>query len=344
MKKATQYEPVRPEFIRTEMIALDKLEAHPDAAAFWGLHREKDEEEDSAALVNDIREHGLLEPLMVSLKFSSTDEYWVLDGCGRLKAARYAGLEVVACSIYEIDIDKVRHIALSKNAFRRRITAGERIMRYIDLHCDAILKTWKADQNPAATGARGKHNGEGSSRDYPSPAKGESHDPVFSAGVIAARLGCSRKDVSKGIELAAARIEGGLPKRLTDGRTVIIPADDPAVSDHINRTYLDVMGGRTPIRRWAAALKGRSATEGTERAATDYGGIVLRAATALRRTFEVEDDVIWCREITQETREKILKELDAALRSAPMDVWNLLKTIMETDELQKAGKSKGRRK
>jgi hypothetical protein len=215
---------------------------------------------------------GVMEPLMIVPKVSQDATYfWIVDGCSRYLAAKRCGLDEVPCNVYEMDLDLVRNVAYGKNACRHRVTTGERVMRYLDLNRVQVLKAWEAGKEDTKFGK----SGTAVSRDT----------AVFTADAISQRLGCSKMDVLKGVELLASMDAGGIPKKDSYGRITIIPCE-PIMQEAVRHCFASVMAGSTPIRRWNAALHGKAATENKERAATDYAPLMNRSCVSLANCFE----------------------------------------------------------
>jgi hypothetical protein len=310
-------ESANPVFIRSEIINISMLEPHPDAMAFWASHREKDIDEDSISLAGNIMDMGVLEPLMVVPHATANNMYWIVDGCSRYLAAMRCGLDEVPCSVYEMDLDLVRNVAYGKNACRHRVTTGERVMRYLDLHRIAVLKAWEAGQDHANNGRKNKPL----SRDS---VMSVSRDTGFTSDEIARRLGCSNKDVLKGIELLASMDAGGIPKKDSYGRVTIIPCEEP-MQAAVRHCFASVMAGSTPIRRWNAALQGKAATENKERAATDYAPLMNRSCVSLANCFanwdHWYDDQPGQKKIEFDLKAKIFEtSLKAMLEATPEQV------------------------
>lgn len=273
------------EFVRSAVLDIDRLEPHEDAVAFWGEYGGPSA--DMRALEQSVREHGVLEPLMVvpMLKGKTLEafgdlpegeqEYFIVDGCSRYLAACSAGLDSVPCSVYAMDIGGVRSLAFEKNAVRHHLGTGQRILRYLDLNQGQVLDAWDRGQDPAKKGAMG---GRGK--------KAGVTDSGFSKDAIAVRLGVSDKDVLAGIHLLKSKAAGGLAQKDEHGRTVFVPSADPGFRDAIDGCYADVMEGRTPIRRWLAAFGGRRATEGAAKAPTNYPRLAVESLVGLRNALD----------------------------------------------------------
>ena len=306
-----------------ELLDIGQLEMHGEAADFWAAHREADKHEDQAALAQDIAANGVLEPLSVVpiLNGGTAEAFWALpeeerryfivDGCSRFLAARKAGVRGVRCAVYEMDLLQVRRLAYSKNACRHRVSSGERVMRFLDLNQAEVLRTWTAMQDPANRAS-----------------KLVSRDTSFSADAIAARLGVSKMDVLKGIELLASKAQGGIPKAGTDGRRVIVAADEE-MQGRVGQCFAAVMSGRTPIRRWQAALQGRAKTEGKEKQATDYAEVARRSLVGLKNALDNWDELAPDKALEYEIKAKTLLPLWYAVAEAmPLELARHMLLVM----------------
>lgn len=111
---------------------------------------------------------------------------------------------------------------------------------------------------------------------------------------IAAALGCSPVDVAAARELME---EAG--KGENEAARVV---------------YDDVMAGRTPIRRWKAALKGRTATKDKPKKAVDWSALCERTCASLRSIAKA-----WPR-LRGALRDEIGEKLRAALAEAPREM------------------------
>lgn len=94
---------------------IDELTVHPEVACAWELP-----EHDSRfiALVDDIRRHGILEPLVI------TSAHEVVDGRHRLRAARALGIAEVPCRMLNTAEDAAG-VAISSMACRRHLGKGQ---------------------------------------------------------------------------------------------------------------------------------------------------------------------------------------------------------------------------
>jgi ParB family chromosome partitioning protein len=69
-----------------------------------------------------IKEHGLLQPIIVSKK---DDEYILIAGERRLRASKLAGFKTIRAIVANIDIDKLQETALLENIQREDLNAIE---------------------------------------------------------------------------------------------------------------------------------------------------------------------------------------------------------------------------
>jgi len=307
LKIATKLELIdKPTYERTVMMRVTDLQAHPDALAFWEAHREKDTDEDQRALNNSVAESGVLEPLMAVAKHDGTG-YWIVDGCSRFIAAMDCGLSEVPASIYKMDLAKIGSLAFQKNACRHRVSSGERILRYLDLHREDVLKAWKKGQDQ-------HQNGRGN--------KTVSRDTGFSSESIAVRLGVSKKDVLKGIELIVACDLGAVPGRDAQGKTVMNQADD-GMQAMVRDCFKRVISGCTPIRRWQAALQGRATTEARDKAPTDYARLAERSLIGLTNSLRNWDEWLDDKKMEYDLKAKLIPAWDAFFAAMPDEVKSL---------------------
>lgn len=110
-------------------IPIDKLrpfERHP--------YRVRDDE-DMQALIESVREHGILNPVIV--RPLDGGEYEIISGHRRIHAARRAGLETVPALIYALDRDAAAVALVDSNLHREHILPSERAFAY-KLKMDAL--------------------------------------------------------------------------------------------------------------------------------------------------------------------------------------------------------------
>jgi ParB family chromosome partitioning protein len=95
--------------------------------------REQFEQKSLYELSESIKQHGLLQPIVVIDK--GEDEYLLVAGERRLRAHKLAGLETIRATVVDIDIDetKLRELALIENIQRENLNAIELAHSYHDL-------------------------------------------------------------------------------------------------------------------------------------------------------------------------------------------------------------------
>lgn len=232
-----------PKLLEIRSIAWSRLRKHPDAEAFGA------DAEDRAALTGSVAECGLLDPLsVVDGPLEGGEKTWlVIDGCGRLDAlsGRGSGLPV-PCMVFDLGDFSVREFALHRNTMQRKVTTGQRVLCY--------MATMGADG-----AAPGKTPGAGVSHDTRDDSLRVSRD---TRREISETLGCSPVDV------AAAR-------------ELLEEAGKEDASEVAREVYEDVLAGRTPIRRWKAALAGREATRDKPKKPVDFRALAERSITSL---------------------------------------------------------------
>ncbi len=84
-------------------------------------------------LANSIREHGILQPLIVS-QGQQTDQYTLIAGERRLRAAELAGLENVPVILRQASAQQMLELALIENVQRADLTPLETAEAYRELH------------------------------------------------------------------------------------------------------------------------------------------------------------------------------------------------------------------
>jgi len=80
-------------------------------------------------LVESIRQHGVLQPLLVR---PANGHYQLIAGERRLLAARQAGLEMVPCRVLELDDRRVCEAALEENLKRQDLNVLEKAQAFQD--------------------------------------------------------------------------------------------------------------------------------------------------------------------------------------------------------------------
>lgn len=109
----------------------------------------------------------------------------------------------------------------------------------------------------------------------------------------AAKLGCSQADIVAAREL--------------------IEETEKEDAEAVREVYEDVLAGRTPIRRWNAAMKGRTATKGKPKRPIDYKKLASAAMTSLGTVFKA-----WTK-LRGAVKDEICDELFDLFSGAPDD-------------------------
>lgn len=104
------------------MIALDRIEPNPDQP------RMEFDEASLEELAASIREHGVLQPILVRPR--EQGRYQLVAGERRWRASRRAGLESIPALIEEIDDDTALEIAIIENLQREDLSPLEEAMLY----------------------------------------------------------------------------------------------------------------------------------------------------------------------------------------------------------------------
>ena len=117
-------------------IAIEKLfpfEGHP--------FKVQDNEEMNA-LIESIQEHGILSPLIVRPKENTQDEYEIVSGHRRFRAAVKAGIKEVPALIVPLDRDAAAIAVVDSNLHREHILPSEKAFAY-KLKAEAIKRYGK---------------------------------------------------------------------------------------------------------------------------------------------------------------------------------------------------------
>ena len=81
-------------------------------------------------LINSIREHGILSPLIVRPLEGATGEYEIISGHRRFHAAQKAGLTEVPAYIYAVSRDEAAIMLVDSNLHREHILPSEKAFAY----------------------------------------------------------------------------------------------------------------------------------------------------------------------------------------------------------------------
>ena len=121
------------ESITIPIHALHPFEGHP----FYV----KDDAE-MEALVDSVREFGILTPLIVRPMDGIENEYEVISGHRRLHAAKRAGIQEVPAHVYALDRDAAAVMLVDSNLHRERLLPSEKAFAY-KLKMTALLHQGK---------------------------------------------------------------------------------------------------------------------------------------------------------------------------------------------------------
>ena len=86
--------------------------------------------EEMSALTESIMGNGILTPLLVRPIEGTADEYEVISGHRRLRAAKRAGLETVPAFVHDVDRDAAAILLVDSNLHREHILPSEKAFAY----------------------------------------------------------------------------------------------------------------------------------------------------------------------------------------------------------------------
>ncbi len=109
------------DYINIEISRLHAFAGHP--------YKVLDNEE-MDALIESVREHGVMSPLIVRPLEGATDEYEVISGHRRLHAAEKAGMKTVPAFIHAVDRDAAAIELVDSNLHREHILPSEKAFAY----------------------------------------------------------------------------------------------------------------------------------------------------------------------------------------------------------------------
>ena len=98
--------------------------------AFEGHPYKVLDNEEMDSLTESVLENGILTPLLVRPIEGATDEYEVISGHRRLRAAKRAGLETVPAFVYDVDRDDAAILLVDSNLHREHILPSEKAFAY----------------------------------------------------------------------------------------------------------------------------------------------------------------------------------------------------------------------
>ena len=194
-------------------VKMDIGKLHP----FEGHPFKVQDNEEMDALVESIQSQGILTPLIVRKKENTTDEYEIISGHRRYRAAMKAGLETVPAFIYALDRNAAAIMLVDCNLHRERLLPSEKAFAY-KMKLDAMKhQGFRADLTSVQVAQK------------------------LSAETIADEVGTSRYQIRRYIRLTNLIPE--LLQKVDDGQIALTPAVELSfLQEHEQRQLLDEMG------------------------------------------------------------------------------------------------------
>ena len=93
-------------------------------------------------LSNSIKEHGLLQPILI---YEDNNEYFLIAGERRLRASKIAEITSIKCIIVDIDVKKLRELALIENIQREDLNPIDLARSY-----NALIQDYNITQDALA--------------------------------------------------------------------------------------------------------------------------------------------------------------------------------------------------
>ena len=195
-------------------VKMDIGKLHP----FEGHPFKVQDNEEMDALVESIQTQGILTPLIVRKKENTTDEYEIISGHRRYRAAMKAGLETVPAFIYALDRNAAAIMLVDCNLHRERLLPSEKAFAY-KMKLDAMKR-------------------QGCRTDLTSDQVGPK---LESAEMMALVADDSKSQIRRYIRLTNLIPE--LLQKVDDGQIALTPAVELSfLQEHEQRQLLDEMG------------------------------------------------------------------------------------------------------
>ena len=153
------------------------LKVKPEQLVPFDNHPYKVIDDDSMdELVESIREHGILNPLIVRPIEGVENSYEIISGHRRFHAAQRLGLKKVPCIVYDVDRDTATVMMVDSNCQRTELLPSEKAWAY-KMKMDAIKRL--PGRKPAENGAPVEPlSKRGKSRDIIAEETGESREQI----------------------------------------------------------------------------------------------------------------------------------------------------------------------
>ena len=195
-------------------VKMDIGKLHP----FEGHPFKVQDNEEMDALVESIQSQGILTPLIVRKKENTTDEYEIISGHRRYRAAMKAGLETVPAFIYTLDRNAAAIMLVDCNLHRERLLPSEKAFAY-KMKLDAMKQ-------------------QGCRTDLTSDKVGRKLESTEMMALVADD---SKSQIRRYIRLTNLIPE--LLQKVDDGQIALTPAVELSfLQEHEQRQLLDEMG------------------------------------------------------------------------------------------------------
>ena len=195
-------------------VKMDIGKLHP----FEGHPFKVQDNEEMDALVESIQSQGILTPLIVRKKENTTDEYEIISGHRRYRAAMKAGLETVPAFIYTLDRNAAAIMLVDCNLHRERLLPSEKAFAY-KMKLDAMKQ-------------------QGCRTDLTSDQVGRKLESTEMMALVADD---SKSQIRRYIRLTNLIPE--LLQKVDDGQIALTPAVELSfLQEHEQRQLLDEMG------------------------------------------------------------------------------------------------------
>lgn len=175
-------------------INIDIRKLHP----FEGHPFQVQDNEEMDALVESIQTQGILTPLIVRSKENTQDEYEIVSGHRRFRAAVKAGMETVPAFVYALDRDAAAIALVDSNLHREHLLPSEKAFAY-RLKLEAMKR-----------------------QGFRSDLTSEQVAPKLTTEIIAEAHNTSKDTVKRYIRLT--RLHPEILKKVDEGRIAFTPA------------------------------------------------------------------------------------------------------------------------